>query len=106
VWLGIVDPVQTTLFEMSKPADTCRRWDTHALDGLDVLDPSNVSEEAMTVGEAMHARTERLSRHTREHIHDVNKWLQYALHQQDLLVMSGETHVLCDVVPLHSLSDV
>jgi hypothetical protein len=76
-------------WEMLEPPASCRRWKS-ALDGLDVMDPSNVSEDAMTVGEAMHARTERLSRHTREHAHDVNAWLQYTLHQQDLLIMSGE----------------
>lgn len=41
------------------------------------------------MGDAMHARTERLSRHTREHAHDASAWLQYTLHQQDLLLMSG-----------------
>lgn len=66
----------------------CRRWKA-ALDGLDVLDSSSVCEEDMTMGDSMHARTERLSRHTREHTHDVSAWLQYTQHQQDVLLMSG-----------------
>lgn len=69
----------------------CRRWKS-ALDGLDVLDPSSVCEEEMTMGDSLHARTERLSRHTREHVHDVSAWLQYTVHQQDVLLMSGWLH--------------
>ena len=71
-----------------------RRWKS-ALDGLNVLESSNVCEENVTMGASMHARTERLSRHAREHAHDVNAWLQYTLHQQDVLLMSGGRFSFC-----------